>query len=627
MEQQDFPVYFPYSHIREYQSAMISDIISCLQQKKHLIAHAPTGLGKTAASLAPVIGFAMKNGFKVFFLTSRHTQHKVCIETLQAIRKKFDVPLLCCDLLGKQGMCLQAGVTGLPGSEFMEFCKKLRENRECNFFLNTREKNGLLTMKGESVIGEASAAGPLHCEEFVSLCSKEQVCPYYTAEAMAKKAQVICADYYYLFNPMLRNSFFPRIDASLEKSIIIIDEAHNLPKRCRELLSIELTSVMVDRCLKEAAKFSFESLNRKVRELAGIITGLAQSLEEGKQEMLVEKEEFIGKVNQLFPYDPFIKELEDAAGEIKKQQRISYLSGMGDFLESWKGPDDGFARILRYAEGSHGHQFMLAYHCLDPSHVAKQVVDSAYAVICMSGTMMPTAMYSDLLGFGSPMEKVYQSPFPRKNRLSLVIPETTTKYSRRTEAEFASIGKMAAGIANTIPGNVLVFFPSYEVRNHVAPYFSELCTKQLLVEKQGLDKESKEKLIEQFKQHHAKGAVMLCVAAGSFGEGIDLPGKFLRGVIVVGLPLEKPSLEMRQLIDYYDLKFGKGMEYGYFMPAMIKTIQNAGRCIRSAEDKGVVVFIDERYASAVYADCFPAEYEVEVTKDYESEIKEFFGKG
>jgi DNA excision repair protein ERCC-2 len=116
----------------------------------------------------------------------------------------------------------------------------------------------------------------------------------------------------------------------------------------------------------------------------------------------------------------------------------------------------------------------------------------------------------------------------------------------------------------------------------------------------------------------------MAVTAGSFGEGVDLPGDLLKAVVVVGLPLEKPTLEVKELIDYYDMKFGKGWQYGYTYPAMIKTLQNAGRCIRSETDKGVVCFVDERYAFKQYHDLFPPDYDIKITKMYEEKIKEFF---
>jgi DNA excision repair protein ERCC-2 len=131
-------------------------------------------------------------------------------------------------------------------------------------------------------------------------------------------------------------------------------------------------------------------------------------------------------------------------------------------------------------------------------------------------------------------------------------------------------------------------------------------------------------MLDRFKGYKDIGAVFLAVASGSFGEGIDLPGDLLKAVIVVGLPLSQPDLETKSLIDYFDKKFGKGWDYGYLFPAFNKTLQNAGRCIRSETDKGVIVFLDERYVWPNYRRCFPEDWEMVVSKDPMYEINEFF---
>jgi DNA excision repair protein ERCC-2 len=235
-------------------------------------------------------------------------------------------------------------------------------------------------------------------------------------------------------------------------------------------------------------------------------------------------------------------------------------------------------------------------------------------------------MYKDILGFNDVKERVFNSPFPKKNRLGLIVPVTTTKFTRRKEEEFKKIATVCSDIVNLVPGNSLVFFPSYALRDSVYFHFSELCKKEIFIEKPRLSKEEKHSLLEEFKSYKDSGACLMGVTSGSFGEGIDLPGDFLKGVIVVGLPLGRPDLEVKELIDYYDTKFGKGWEYGYIYPAMIKTMQNAGRCIRSEKDKGVVVFLDERYAYPQYYNCFPPDYGVRISKMYKERIKDFFEK-
>jgi DNA excision repair protein ERCC-2 len=192
----------------------------------------------------------------------------------------------------------------------------------------------------------------------------------------------------------------------------------------------------------------------------------------------------------------------------------------------------------------------------------------------------------------------------------------------RSERQYKEIAAVCADIANKVPGCVMLFFPSYRLRDDVAIFFAEAYEKSILYESPGMDKDEKQKLLDKFSL--SKGALM-AVAAGSFGEGIDLPG-IIKGVIVVGLPLDRPDLETTELISYYDKKFGKGWEYGYILPAMTRCIQNAGRCIRSETDRGILVFLDERYAWPRYKNCFPPEWEMNITVDYEEEIARFFGK-
>ena len=179
-------------------------------------------------------------------------------------------------------------------------------------------------------------------------------------------------------------------------------------------------------------------------------------------------------------------------------------------------------------------------------------------------------------------------------------------------------------LVNTIKGNVLVFFPSYAMRDQLYPQIKT--SKQLILEKQGSTKEQKKHLLKEFGKHKDKGAVLLATSSGNFGEGIDLPGDLLQGVIIVGLPLQPPDIETLELIKYYDNKFSKGKLYGYVFPAFMRIIQNAGRLIRTETDRGVIVFMDNRYIWPSYKQCFPPEYDLIIgkTEEYVEKIKEFF---
>jgi DNA excision repair protein ERCC-2 len=616
---------FPFDEIRPIQSDMMDDVKSAIEAKQHLIAHAPTGLGKTAASLAPALEYAKKNGLRIFFLTSRHTQHHIAIETLKAIKNKHGTTITCADLIGKQWMCSQPNAGALYSNDFQDYCKKLREENQCDFYNNTKKPAGIPTLQAESALHQLGIQSPMHVEEVIEHCKKNKLCSYYTAELLSKKADVIIADYFYMFHPQIRDTFMNKIEADLEKSIIIVDEGHNLPKRCRELLSHNLTNAMIDRAIKEAQKYFLEEPEQLINRVKDALNQTAKVLED-KEESLVDKEDFQKPITEHEDYQSLIATLHDVADEIRKKQKNSYIGSIASFLEAWDGQDHGFTRIIQQKQGYDQNTLQLSYKCIDPSIVTKEVIERAHSIICMSGTITPTEMYSDILGFPQAREKQYPSPFSQENRLAITIPHTTTKYARRSPAEFEKMGKITADIANTVPGNTLIFFPSYAVRNSVYPFFQEWCQKETMIERQGLSKEDKQHILTRFKEHKALGAALLAVAAGSFGEGIDLPGDLLKCVIVVGIPLEKPSLEVKEVMSYYQDKYGRGLQYGYIFPAMIKTLQNAGRCIRSQQDRGAIIFLDERYQLPMYKECFPEEYNVQVLGDYKKGIQDFFDK-
>jgi len=189
---------------------------------------------------------------------------------------------------------------------------------------------------------------------------------------------------------------------------------------------------------------------------------------------------------------------------------------------------------------------------------------------------------------------------------------------------YKKIANEIAEVANSVPGNVAVFFPSYYLLKEVDKFVTPLLKKTSFYEVQGMSKEEKSEVLEKFKKYKDHGGVLFGVSGGSFSEGIDLIGDLLKGVIVVGLPLAKPDVETKELINYYDDKFSKGWDYGYTLPAMTKAIQAAGRCIRSETDKGIVVFLDERYSWDMYSKCFPKDWDVKITKLPKDRIDRFF---
>ncbi len=619
---------FPHQEYRKIQGAFMNQIYTTLQNKGQLLVHAPTGIGKTASALSPALTYILteKKNKTIFFLTSRNTQHLIAVETLKQIKKKFNLDLVAVDIIGKKGMCNQSGVHLLRSNEFNEYCKDLREKGQCTYFDNLRIK-GKISPEAQNVLKKLKEESPMHVEEINSINFNAELCSYEMAGFLGKEAQVIIGDYNYMLNPHIRDSLLKRINKTLDECIVIFDEGHNLPSRARDLLTASLTNFIIEAAAKETKFLGYEEMAKDILEIKEVMERLLKKIPLDKQEVLIKKEDFIKEIEKIGNYEEIMGNCVFVADQVLKEKKRSFTQSLAQFMEHWIGPEEGFVRIISKASGKMGKAYVtLSYRCLDPSIVLRKLLQETHAFILMSGTLTPTEMYADLLGLDrkKAITIEYQNPFPQENRLNIIIPETSTKYTTRTAMMWEMIGKKCTDITNIIPGNSIIFFPSYNVLEQVYDFIREKSEKTIFIEDAESNKEQRGDLLERFKDYKEKGAILLAVAGGSFAEGVDLPGDLLKGVIVVGLPLARPDLETQELINYYDKRFGRGWDYGYTIPAIIKSLQSAGRCIRSETDRGVVIFMDERYAWQNYKKCFSPDMNMKVEKNPLPMIEQFF---
>ncbi len=631
---------FPHEKPRQLQLKLLEKTFNILQSDKaQLLVHAPTGIGKTAAVLTPIAYFLTRNkGFKLFFITPKHSQHEIVLRTVQLLNNKLEQqgfkPLRVLSLMGKKHLCLQK-LKDLNNSEFYYYCKALVKDHLCPFY-----ENALKLKDFKPLQNVMSSKALLDMSRELSICGFELGLKY------AKHSNVLVLDYNYLFNNPVREAFFKKLGFELERAVIVIDEAHNLPVRVRNAYSTQLSSKTVRLALREAKKLNFKQLEEELISLHALLEDLAKEKFELQANTSLTRQGFVKKqelIEKLESYDveiqEFLARLELAADLFIKQnpdRARSFLLSIHNFLTQWlETPDfeNGFVRIISQSidnsskpakQGLQGFKsFNLKIQCLDPSIATKPVFEQAKAAILMSGTLQPLFMYQELLGLQSPETLVLENPFPKQNRLLLIDVSATTMFKRRNIQEFEKIASQIVKVVHNT-NKTLALLPSYELLNTIEGIVKQRLKSRVKIFKESpkQNKLEKEALLQKFASCKKK-SLLLGVIAGSYSEGIDLPG-IINAVIIVGLPLQPPSLDVKAMIEYYNKKFGKGLEYGYLYPAIIKALQGAGRCIRSEHDKGVIIFLDERYAWDNYRRLFPNPKEVKISFDIEKDVKEFF---
>ena len=604
---------FPFDNYRKGQDSFVKVVNTALIHRKDVLAQVPTGVGKTAATLAPTLKYAIENNKHVIFLTSKHTHHKIAIDTLKEIKSKHDIKFQVVDFIGKRWMCPREDVNAFNSNEFREFCKHVIENKECKFYRNYSDKERIFSNK---ILLDDLKQNLYHVEELVEKCKNAEVCSFEAASNLAKTSKVIIVDYFHILNPGTRERFLKKINKEIENCILIWDEAHNLPSRARDLMSDSVSTYSFDSAIKEAGRFN-QDLEPKVVELRNKLLELSEKLGVEKNEILISKDDFKGFS------ESFINELIKTSEKVIEEDKRSFLKSLASFLLSWKDEDSRYSRILKRSFSRTGKPVLSLYkNCLDPSIVLDDITKNAHSNIFMSGTLYPLNMYEEIFGLDLPLKVEYESPFPKKNRLDLVVPAITTKFTHRSEEMYDSIADNINELIDIIKGNKIFFFPSYYLINKVK---EKINSENLFFEEPGMGKTTREVLLERFVELKDSGATLLAVSAGSFGESIDLGGDKLKSVVIVGLPFAKSDLETNEIIRYYDEKFGKGKDYGYIIPAFINIFQNVGRCIRSENDKGVIIYLDERYAWPMYRAYFPKSIELKGSRSYD-DVKDFLNE-
>ncbi len=603
---------FPFDRVRASQAAFLGDARRAIGEGRHLVAHAPTGLGKTAVALAAGLEHGLLEGKVVLFLTSKQSQHRIAVETLQRMESR-GVDLRVVDVIGKHAMCLQPDAPK-GGRAFHAFCDLKVATRACSFYATP-------CADAASEIRER----PLHVQDLIRVSEAHGTCPHKAALEAAKEADVLVCDYNYVFSSM-QERVFGRIGRGLGDAILLVDEAHNLPDRIRSQQCGDLTLLGTMR----AAKESREVDARLAAELQAIAGALQSALRPIRRETRVTRD-FLPEILEAASSGGALLRCADLAADclqvgeaLIRFGRPTGLLEVASFFRMWEEREEA---VLRLAEG--GTEKRVSYRLLDASILSRPVFRAVHASVVMSGTLHPAGMYADLLGLEPSRRtlRAYASPFPPENRLLLVTPRVTTAYGRRDDRMYRAIGEELTRLAAAVPGNVAAFFPSYDLMERVLARIRwSSMPKEALIERRAWTKAERDRAIEWLKDHEATGGLLVGVLGGGLSEGVDYRDNLLRAVCIVGLPLPPPTLEVEALKSYYAQKFGgeKGHEYAVVYPALNKVLQAAGRPIRGEEDRAVIVLMDRRYLEPKYAAGMPPDFRYRVTDDLAREALTFF---
>ncbi len=577
---------FPHDKPRRYQDAMIATVTKSLKAGRHLLVSAPSGIGKTAGAMYPVLRYAFANDRRVFFVTAKNTQQQIAMETLRRIAGPTAT-----FFRAREKMCINDVYACRE-----EFCPHLRD-----FSLKLEKMQTLERLFGQRLIVP---------EAMMEEGRRASLCPFELALLEAERTDAIVCDYNYVFDPQVYfRRFFQEVDYS--DAILIIDEAHNLVQRAMDYYSPSLPRQQIRELMTDLQHIE-PSLAKEFRETLGRLDDFFRRIaedagaeHENAEKFLIESpreffDELKPEVNRLAVR--YMLDKITGGRAVPDDPVEEFLSAFGQYCSVLAMEGDEFSHIFDTTNGE-----SLKILCKDPSRLLGQRLKGFHSVIAMSATLAPMNFYREMLGFDPDRtdEASFPSPFPRENRRILIVPNVSTTYRYRT-SNYQKIAEIIATTARARRGNYMALFPSYEFMRGVAAKLPEGIW-ELHVQEPKMTERQRQALLDALAEPQPPKLVF-AVQGGLFAEGIDYPGETLSGVIVVSPALPQVSFERELMRRYYDEHYRKGFEFAYLYPGMNRVIQSVGRLIRSETDRGVAVLVCQRFAQPQYSTLFPPDW-------------------
>ena len=596
---------FPYE-FRPGQGELVRFISSVVDDGMSPVVEAGTGTGKTVSALAATLPTALECGMKVIYLTRTKSQQKQVIRESAAIGHD----LLCVAIQGRTAsscpmMRDDPELSSGTSEEISKLCSeyKRRDNGECRcrFYANIEH------MDIDEWVGRIRTEHP-EPQEFARMCEDAELCPYEMMKYALPHADVIAASYPFVFVPPILARLVDWIGIPLHRTVIVVDEAHNLPDYLREVQTFEYSRHALDLAEKEAREWGDCEVHEglTVTDIVGV---LREVLGYAVREYLIEEDgilppyfledELMSRLGttsvNIMRIVQALEDIGDGIEERKKQRRKlprSYIGGMGRFMRAW----------LTGAEGCHvrlvigGDNPCFQSYCMDPSG-AVDPLNACFASVHMSGTLEPLDAYIRDIGLDRAVPKRLEGFFPKENLLTLYTDEVSMRYEDRfIESNYRRMRELLHDIVDSVRVNTAVFFPSYQFMDRMLEdgVAAEL-GREIWYERRDMPYEELMDVFEGFRT--SEGSVLFCVTGGRISEGLDFPDRSLELAVIIGIPYPKPTAKMRAMTRYYDAKFGDGRLYVSIIPASRKMRQSIGRLIRSATDRGVAAILDRRAAN------------------------------
>lgn len=573
----EFP--FPY---REGQRDLAVAVYKTISRKKRLFIQAPTGIGKTLSTIFPAVqAMGAGKASKVFYLTAKTITRTVAEEAFRILRSRGLV-FTAVTITAKEKLCPM-------------------EKTECNPEACPYAK-GHFDRVNEAVFDILHLEQEMDRETVLRYAEKYRVCPFEFCLDISSWTDGIICDYNYVFDPNVRlKRYFA--DGASGDYLFLVDEAHNLVSRAREMYS---ASVYKEDFLevKRIIKGKSPRLERQLDRCNKLL--LSMKRECGDWQLLEDVTGLAAGIMTAFSYmETFMEEFPEFP---ERETVLDFYFCLRDFLNIYE-ELDGHYQI--YEENREDGSFLVRLFCVDPSRLLSRCMDQGASTILFSATLLPVRYYKTLLSGNQEDYAVYvNSPFPEENRLLMVAEDVSSRYTRRSPSEYRKVADYIRIVTQSRPGNYMVFFPSYQYMGEIEEILEEEPLEaDLLVQGQGMGEAEKTEFLEEFEKERSHSLAAFCVMGGVFSEGIDLKEERLIGVIVVGTGLPMVCVEQEVLKGYFDETEEKGFDFSYQYPGMNKVLQAAGRVIRTPEDRGVILLLDDRFLRRDHLELFPREWE------------------